>query len=62
VYADTPFGDHVVPCVQEDGAFCGQVPARSLEATRVRSNKNYVDYDTAYPPVIKCTLPCGPLR
>jgi hypothetical protein len=30
---DAPFGDHVGPAVQFTGAFCGQVPAKSLETT-----------------------------
>jgi hypothetical protein len=34
---DAPFGDHVGPGVQFDGAFRGQVPPRSLETSRVRS-------------------------
>ena len=31
IYVDPPFGDHVGPPVQFDGALIGHVPARSLE-------------------------------
>jgi hypothetical protein len=39
--AYTPFGDQVGPCVQFDGAFFGQNPARSLNAAKVRSTEAY---------------------
>jgi len=41
VNAYTPFGDQVGPCVQFDGAFFGQNPARSLKAAKVRSTEAY---------------------
>jgi len=31
---DTPFVDHMGPCVQFDGAFSGHVPPKSLEAVQ----------------------------
>ena len=33
-YVDTPFGDHVGPCVQFDGAFAGHIPTISLDAAK----------------------------
>lgn len=41
VNAYTPFGDQVGPCVQFDGAFFGQNPARSLKPAKVRSTEAY---------------------
>ena len=34
VYADEPFGDHLGPPEQFDGAFPGHVPPRSLQSAR----------------------------
>ena len=35
IYADAPFGDHVGPGVQFDGALIGHCPPRSLEAVQI---------------------------
>lgn len=37
----TPFDAQVGPCLQFDGAFFGQNPARSLKAAKVRSTEVY---------------------
>ena len=34
MYADAPFGAHVKPFLQFDGAFFGHIPAISLEVVR----------------------------
>lgn len=60
VGANTPFGAHFGPCVQFDGAFFGQVPARSLEATKSEMYRSVRDNEVAHPPVIACTAMCGP--
>ena len=41
VNAYIPFDDHFAPCVQFDGAFPGQNPARSLKDGKVRSTEAY---------------------
>jgi hypothetical protein len=35
-FADVPFGDHLGPGVQFDGAFVGQAPNISLETAKCR--------------------------
>jgi hypothetical protein len=59
VNADAPFGDHLGPGVQFDGAFFGQEPNISLEAAKSEKYPSARGYEAAHPPMIPCTAPCG---
>jgi len=65
VYANSniPFGDHVGPGIQFDGALFGQDPPRSLEGAKDEKNRRVCDDEATaatHPPMIRCTPPCGP--
>jgi hypothetical protein len=52
VSADAPFGDHLGPGVQFDGAFVGQAPNISLEAPKCERHRSVRGYEAAHPPMI----------
>jgi hypothetical protein len=52
VNADAPFGDHLGPGVQFDGAFVGQAPNKSLEAVMCEKYQSVRGYRAAHPPTI----------
>ena len=52
VKVDAPFGDHLGPGVQFDGAFVGQAPNISLEAVMCERYQNARGYGAAHPPTI----------
>lgn len=56
---NAPFGDHLGPGVQLDGAFVGQAPNISLEAMKCIKYETIRGYEAAHPPMIPCTAPCG---
>jgi hypothetical protein len=56
---DAPFGGHVGPGVQFDGALFGHDPTISLEAAKGKKYELYSD-ETAHPAMIACTPLCGP--
>jgi hypothetical protein len=60
VNADAPFDDHLGPPLQFDGAFFGQNPDISLDATKGESIEASAAKKATYPPMIMCTPPCGP--
>ena len=56
-----PFGDHVNPGVQFDGAFFGHDPKRSLDAAiGEKYDRSVYDDKVAHAPTIVCTPLCGP--
>jgi hypothetical protein len=59
VNADAPFGDHLGPGVQFDGAFVGQALNKSLEAAKCEKYQSVSGYEAAHPPTIPCIAPCG---
>lgn len=50
--ADAPFGDHLGPGVQFDGAFVGQAPNISLEAAKCEKYQSVRGCEAAHPPMI----------
>lgn len=56
---NAPFGAHVGPCVQLDGALPGHSPTRSLEAANGEKDRRHDD-EAPHPDTVACTPVCGP--
>lgn len=57
---NVPFGDHVNPGVQFDGALFGHDPKRSLEVAKSEKRRSVYCDEVAYAPTVVCTAACGP--